>query len=112
MASTNDAELVNAALAEAGQINLVDGPSKFDLMLALFDKSSPERRVNFKSLAGSTFDCSVLSVRAEDGSRESWEIEGWASLVPVSGGQLVMQRYVKVYFHTGRRRGIITEIRA
>lgn len=58
--------------------NIVNGPSKWDLMLALFDvdDNGRPRLIDFTYDDGSLETCRVVSILAEDGSGESWMIEG------------------------------------
>lgn len=55
------------------------GPSKFDLMLALFDRAgSRPRSVQFTAGPGhSLVDVVITGVSMEDGSGESWLFEGY-----------------------------------
>ncbi len=53
---------------------IVDGPSKFDLMLALFDTGG--RTVAFRMKSDDTVQARIHSVGIEDGSGESWLISG------------------------------------
>jgi hypothetical protein len=72
---------------KAPQYQIVKGPSKFDLAVALFHKSSngeelPQHHVVSFTLEGGIKVLACLtSVSAEDAmgscSRESWLIEGW-----------------------------------
>jgi hypothetical protein len=103
------------------RFDIVNGPSKMDLMLALFDKprsSHPAvRTVDFEALipVPVLVTMSVTSVQAEDGSRESWNVEGYVygaehltpgqsdSSLPVNGKRLF------VYYRTaGNRHGSLT----
>lgn len=61
-------------------ITITSGPSKFDLMLALFD-SGPDRvrSVVFESWvnrAKTSYSVHLNSVEREDGSGESWNFKG------------------------------------
>lgn len=63
--------------------NVVGGPSKFDLMLSLFDgNKEPRRTVEFK-LEGvmDTITVAITMVQQEDGSGESWNFDGWQTNV-------------------------------
>ena len=63
---------------DKARFSVVGGPSKFDLMLSLFDgNQTPRRTVDFQ-LEGKKYPISVaiLGVQQEDGSGESWNIEG------------------------------------
>ena len=59
--------------------NVTGGPSKFDLMLSLFDgNKDPRRTVEFQ-LEGAhvPITAGITMVQQEDGSGESWNFEGW-----------------------------------
>lgn len=58
--------------------NIVGGPSKFDLMLSLFDgNKSPRRTVEFKLQESQIpITVAITSVQQENGSGESWNILG------------------------------------
>lgn len=57
--------------------HIVDGPSKFDLMVSLFDVKEPRRTVEFR-LEGvcDSITVAITSVQQEESSSESWNIEG------------------------------------
>ena len=57
-------------------VAILNGPSKFDIMLALFDRRKVSLRVCFPR--GNPFDAPLIvsSVEAEDGSGDSWNIKG------------------------------------
>ncbi len=89
------------------QLEITDGPSKFDLMLALFDGNCEHRReVVFNLRAGkSTSTLAVIdsvvvidSVTREDGSGESWNFEG--RVVDFVGNPKIIG-----YFSTRTRKG-------
>ena len=87
------------------------GPSKFDLSIALLsdikDEGNPhsvEFAVYDPSLRRAiTFKVVVLSIEAEDGSRESWNIVGHK--IWESGATKFSRSKVKIYFRTDRRIG-------
>lgn len=58
--------------------NVIGGPSKFDLMLSLFDgNKDPRRTVEFKlEGAREPIVVAVTMVQQEDGSGESWNFQG------------------------------------
>ena len=58
--------------------NTIGGPSKFDMMLSLFDgNKEPRRTVEFQlEGARAPITVYVTSVQQEDGSGESWNFEG------------------------------------
>ena len=82
------------------QLNITAGPNKFELMLALFDNTSTEERtVRFGVAQGrlkSRLTVLVNAVEREDGSSESWNIEGTCHGKPV-----------KIYFSTKTRTGTV-----
>ena len=79
------------------------GPCKMDLMLALFDSpvfpANRRRSVEFTIANGEKIEVFVSSVQQEDGSGESWNIEGFhgKSFKKISG-----------YYSTQRRSGTLT----
>ncbi len=57
----------------SNEFTISNGPSKFDLMLALFDSKQPNlRRVTFHLSNGNKLEASISAVQMEDGSGESW----------------------------------------
>lgn len=58
--------------------NAIGGPSKFDLMLSLFDgNKNPRRTVEFKlEGAREPIVVAITMVQQEDGSGESWNFQG------------------------------------
>lgn len=59
--------------------SITGGPSKFDLMVSLFEGNPKVRKtVSFK-LEGlrREIQVAITGVQQEDGSGESWNIEGW-----------------------------------
>ena len=59
-------------MATEHEFPILDGPSKFDLMAALFD----EKRVRFNLEYAGLVTVQINRVEAEDGSRDSWNIAG------------------------------------
>lgn len=103
----------------ADQYEILGGPSKWDLSVALFDKG---RKVTFSAACPETieFEMCVQSVQAEDGSRESWNIEGSAipddfqghttelnHLHPDIPAYQLKQHRVFIYYRTNTRKGYI-----
>jgi hypothetical protein len=95
------------------QFPVIGGPSKFDLSNALF-AWNPRRPVIFNANCpiGTEFEVYVMSVQAEDGSGESWNIEGKVGEVKrlKHAGQENLflperTQSVFIYFHTHRRQG-------
>lgn len=76
---------------------IINGPSKFDLMQALFACKPTPIKVTFHfPLTESSV--TILSVEREDGSGESWNLRG------VAGNN---QKW-KAYYRTDKRIGTIT----
>ena len=89
----------------ANGVDIVNGPSKMDLMLALFDDGGVgHRRVIIFTIDGReregerSIKVVVNAVEREDGSGESWNFKGYfsGSNVPFEG-----------YYSTKRRKGFI-----
>jgi hypothetical protein len=82
------------------------GPSKWDLMLALFDNNvlANPRTVEFEFVENHAPEkVIVMSVEREDHSGDSWNITGF---IPASG--VHSQRNVRGYYSTQTRRGDLT----
>lgn len=92
------------------QQQIVDGPSKFDLMVALFKK---DQNVEF-SIGSQKFKIRISvilnGVRCEDGSRESWLIEGFYT--ESIEGQLVQSHRERFegYYSSKNRTGWIKNL--
>jgi hypothetical protein len=87
----------------AQQFRVVGGPNKFDLMEALFCGDMTTRHlVNF-AVEGQKEPIAVLinSVEREDGSGESWNLQGYVSRHDKTFGG----RVGKMHFSTQTRRG-------
>jgi len=89
--------MVNAKSVEC---EILDGPGKFDLMLAIFDGKEvvftiPALRINAR----------IYSVIAEDGSRESWNIAG-AFKAAYDLGERGWKKF-SGYYSTKKRTGIL-----
>ena len=61
----------------ATQLDIVEGPSKMDLMLALFDNFRGGREVFFHFVAKQSSAVCITGVKLEDGSRERFLFEGY-----------------------------------
>jgi hypothetical protein len=100
--------------AQAQMIHLSKGPSKFDLMLALFDRKSVNtRKVEFQTGANKSYTASISMVRAEDGSGDSWIIEGHAAESVISQKRFPIPNpgfEFSGYFNTATRKGHITPL--
>lgn len=77
------------------QIEITNGPGKFDLMIALFDTAHAYREVTFVTHAGEV-SFKVLGVLVDDLKNESWRVSGTC-------GEL----RVKADFSTRTRKGRI-----
>jgi hypothetical protein len=79
--------------------NVVGGPSKFDLMVSLFEGNPKDRRTVAFKLEGlrQEIKVAITGVQQEDGSGESWNIEGWVMGEPSA--------HVKVYYCSRGRSG-------
>ena len=98
------------------QHTVVNGPSRWDLSVALFDRSSVNcRKVFFVTEPPLSlgFEVQVTSIQAEDGSGESWNIEGYATMIGTSEGPEKNSSVpspslrVFIYFRTDRRKGYV-----
>ena len=92
------------------KINIVKGPSKFDLMMSFFDIFEGKRRPviigieapdRVPSLAHLTLV--INSLQWEDGSGENWNYEGFVKSSERPDGL----RYARGYYSTQRRFGYI-----
>lgn len=79
-------------------LRIVNGPSKFDIMLALFDRTG-DRKIEFKVQDGRKMTVRIYGVLTH-GYEETWEITGFTSIV--SG---VWTEAYKITFRTDKRRG-------
>ncbi len=85
--------------------NIVRGPSKFDLMLALFDSKFPDfRTVVFQLEDGTHFEANITGVQAEDGSANSWNFTATGRLNTKSNEFA----HVHGYYSTAKRTGTVT----
>jgi hypothetical protein len=84
--------------------DIVNGPSKFDLMVSLFDNNAkPRRTVRFFLDHGHELDVAITMIQQEDGSGESWNFTGTATYA--DGGTSF---HVRGYFGTRSRKGTLT----
>jgi len=86
------------------QITIVNGPSKFDLMTALFVWKPERHKVEFTAANGTVYTASILACEAEDGSGECWNIRG---VVSDSNGRLRIKKHFKGFFRTNTRAGFL-----
>ncbi len=84
--------------------DIVNGPSKFALMLALFDWE-PHRKVTITGQAGQKFELWITGISAEDGSGESWNIGGTTTVFREGKEE---SRNFSAYFRTDSRKGWIS----
>lgn len=105
--ASGDLTIRRRRMSQEDTFQIVDGPSKFDLMIALFHKpgnfgsQSPnfnDSPLGFKSEDGRWLQVFVRGVQMEDGSHESWIIMGHYA---VGGGTF------KAYFSTKNRKGAL-----
>lgn len=87
--------------------SIVNGPSKWDMMLALFDNTaaSPRHIIFEIGAVGPSFrDAKIVvnSIEREDGSGESWSFRGYAHK---ADGSLPTQCNVSGYYSTRTRKG-------
>jgi hypothetical protein len=87
------------------RIAIKNGPSKYDLMLALFDrKGANTRRVTFEvDTQKASVEVVITGIEAEDGSGESWNFKGFAS--SVWQNHMSVPRRVEGYYSTQSRQG-------
>lgn len=92
-------------MAQQGQrYEIAGGPNKFSLMLSHYDRQQVTFRLNIGSV-----DCVVTGSQWEDGSGESWLLEGnirWLNPFP-SWGPLPedLPRKFRAWYRTDRRSG-------
>jgi hypothetical protein len=92
----------------ANCVEIKSGPSKFDLMLALFDCDIDKvRTVSFELSNGTEIEVGISSVEREDGSGESWNINAFIWWLNNQGCYKPNQR-IKIYYTTQYRRGRIS----
>ncbi len=98
-------------MARNNRFSITNGPSKFDLMVALFDKNrGVEFTVKFDGFTN-RFDFTITGVRIEDGSRESWLIEGLYTEIEKPRGREVNWKGFRGYYDTRRRTGWIENVK-
>ncbi len=81
---------------------ITDGPSKFDLMVSLFEGCPSHRKFVTFELAGLAhlIPVAITCVEQKDGSGESWNIKGWARTDTV-------QAHVEGYYASRGRKGLL-----
>jgi hypothetical protein len=93
-------------------IEILRGPSKFDLMVSLFEGNPTLRKyVQFNiyeqrggGIMGHSIPVAIMGIRQEDGSGESWLFEGYCS---DSEWRNREQGYVFGYYSSQTRTGFI-----
>ncbi len=88
------------------QLDILEGPSKFDLMLAIFDGGSDRRREVTFTVAQRGHHAYreqivtlIDGADREDGSSENWLIKGWHLVTPSQW------KSIGGYYNTKTRRG-------
>jgi hypothetical protein len=103
---------------QANEITIVGGPSKFDLMVSLFGTNREKRTVYFDvvgPVSGIRVSAEfvIAAVEREDGSGESWLIQGWRLTRYVQNREWAIRTEelvpFKGYFSTKSRRGHLKE---
>lgn len=85
---------------------IVDGPSKWDLVLGLFDNTmSNPRSVTFTLDNGTTLEVVLNEIERKSGSGEDWCFKGGPRPFPWSREKERPFRTVGGYFDTRRRKG-------
>ena len=98
-------------MAHSNSIQIVKGPSKWDLSIALFDSQQVNpRHVEFIGQDGQKYAASLQTVQREDGSGESFNIRCYFR--PVVKGEKVPSpsRDADIYYRTDRRTGFIRPV--
>lgn len=94
-----------ATRSPSQSVPISNGPSKFDLMLALFDSRPPDRRwitFHVEEYRRETLDVHVLAVERKDGSCERWNFKGLVRFSEHYGG------YCSGTYSTQDRKGTLT----
>lgn len=91
-------------------LKITDGPSKFDLMLALFDRSvvnnvANRRRVVVRADNGFKYQLHISGVCVEDGTGDSWKIKGQGQRVSRKDAIPFPHFDFNGSFHTNTRHG-------
>jgi hypothetical protein len=86
----------------AQQQKIVNGPGKWDLMLALFHGCSSDPNLVLVTLeSGELLQLRINEVSREDGSGESWNLEGFTAR------GMGTEDHFSAYFNTRDRRGVL-----
>jgi predicted nucleic acid-binding Zn ribbon protein len=91
-------------MTTSATISLVDGPSKFDLMTALFVWGPTRPTVRMRSSDGTVYAATITSCEAEDGSGECWNIKGVARR---HATKIAFHEKFTGFFRTDTRKGFI-----
>ena len=84
--------------------SIVDGPGKFDMMVALFDRPKNNRNDHalcFTLEGGRPMALVIRGILMEDGSHESWIVTGY---------EMSTGRRFEAYYETRRRTGHVTYV--
>lgn len=85
-----------ARIVDSSFQKITGGPGKFDLMQALF----AGKEVTFTLENGQKLAVRISSIQREDGSNESWNLEGWFTHV-------LNNRAFKAYYATSGNHGTL-----
>lgn len=90
-------------MATVNRSRIIDGPGKFDFMLSLFEGKQVYFTIKMEGVNGGPLRLKVQmnSIGIEDGSRESWLIEGY--ILEITDAW----KHFKGYFQSRRRHGWI-----
>lgn len=86
--------------------NITDGPSKFDLVLALFDGKTARITLEGKEIV----PVYINSVKAEDYRREGWFLDGYNGSVLILGKSLLGVGEFTGYYNSRTRKGWLKRI--
>lgn len=93
----------------ASEANIVNGPSKFDLMIALFVREPFRPVVRFTSEIGTVWIAYVGSCQSETPDGEYWVVKGWTSRessIDTDGStRIIRGKQYEIYFCTKTRKG-------
>lgn len=80
--------LVKGVIVMADSFRIVNGPSKFELVISLFEGNpTPRHTATFEieAVGGVQFKVAIYCISQEDGSGESWNFEGYLTNGPSKG---------------------------
>lgn len=85
---------------------IIDGPSKFDLMVSLFDGTTESQKVLVFRLDNQRIlNIRITSLQREDGSGENWIFQGFTNHYPRPYAE---EQHVNGFFSTQNRKGRLT----